>query len=294
MHNLRWSDLEYVLAVARSGSVAAAARTLNVNHTTVLRRVQAFEDEQNIRIFERLRSGYKLTGEGEVFLDAALAIEETVADLDRKVAGGDPALSGPLSITTTDSIFPWLAPDVAELQRRYPEFVVEVTVTNMRLDLDNRDADIAVRPSAQPPEHLIGRMICDLVFGIYATRARARAEADLPIEARTWLGVAPPLSGSVVGDWMTGAVPEERIVLRSNTFVGLRDMAVQWLGHTVLPRHLGDATAALVRVPDGFDRLAAGLWLLSHRDVLRSPRVRIASDFLLRALKRKQAEFEGE
>ncbi|GAG02828.1 unnamed protein product, partial [marine sediment metagenome] len=93
MHNLRWRDLEYVLAVASGRSVAAAARELGVNHTTVMRRVQAFEDQTNIKIFERLRTGYKTTPEGEIFLNAAISIDAIVSDLDRKIAGRDLGLA---------------------------------------------------------------------------------------------------------------------------------------------------------------------------------------------------------
>ena len=108
MHNIRWSDLEYILAVAASGSVAAAARQLDVNHSTVLRRVQAYEERSGIKIFDRLRTGYRVTPEGEIFLDAASSIDEIVQEMDRKIVGVNSGISGDISITTTDSLFPIL------------------------------------------------------------------------------------------------------------------------------------------------------------------------------------------
>ena len=68
MHNWDWSDLRYVLAVAREGSAAAAARAIGVNHSTVVRRVRSFEDEAKVRVFEHLSTGYRLTEEGKAFL----------------------------------------------------------------------------------------------------------------------------------------------------------------------------------------------------------------------------------
>jgi DNA-binding transcriptional LysR family regulator len=293
MHILNWSDLEYVLAVARRGSVAAAARELGVNHTTVLRRVKAFEQRQGLRIFERNRSGYRLTADGEVFLDAAKAIEATVADLDRKIAGGNPALKGELSITTTDSIFPFLAADIAEFRKLHPEIVPRLAITNSRLDLDSRDADIAIRASNAPPTHLVGRRVCGVGFGVYATPEAIEADARVPLAERRWIGVEALMVAAHIGEWMAKTATEDNIVLRSTSFVSQRALAEQGLGHALLPCLLGDDSTKLVRVPADTDGLSTGLWLLSHKDVLRSRRVRAGTDFLYRALRKKSVLFEG-
>jgi len=293
MHNMRWSELEYVLAVANNGSAAAAARALKVNHATVLRRVRGVENRLNIRIFEHLRTGYRLTPEGEVFLDAARSIEETVAELDRKIAGGDIALRGTLSITTTDSIFPVVASDVAAFRQAYPEVIVDLSITNARLDLDSRDSDIAIRASNDPPPHLVGRRICSMRFGVYAVpELIAAADAATPA-AWSWIGMEAPLSGTKFGAWLSETVPAGRFVMRSNSFIGLRDLAVQGVGHAILPRHLGDPVPELARVEVGIEDVAVGIWLLSHRDVLRSRRVRVGTDFLYDALKARTEAFEG-
>ncbi|MCB2101068.1 MAG: LysR family transcriptional regulator [Rhodobacterales bacterium] len=293
MNTMRWSDLEYVLAVAGRGSVAAAARALGVNHTTVLRRVQTFETRLGQTLFERRRTGYRVTTAGQAFVEAALAIEATVAALDRKVAGGDSALEGALSVTTTDSIAPALAPDLARFNERYPRVRLSLSVTNARLDLDTRDADIAVRASSNPPAHLVGRRVCDLRFGAYATAPRQAADAGLPLAQRPWLGLEAPLSASVCGVWMDDAVPARRHVLRANSFISLADLARQGLGTALLPRHLGDGTPGLERLPEGPRDLATGLWVLCHRDVLRSARVRAGADFLYAALKARSGAFDG-
>ncbi len=293
MQNTRWSDLEYVLAVAGKGSVAAAARSLGVNHTTVLRRIQGFEDRQNIRIFQRLRSGYRLTDKGEMFLEAALSIDDVVLELDRKVAGADTALRGTLSITTTDSIFPSLAEELAALKQAYPQMIIDVSITNARLNLDERDADIAIRASNNPPPHLVGRRICELAFSIYASHDLDADQGRLPLADRCWLGMNPPLTATPFGLWMEETVHESSIVCRSNSFIGLHDMAEQGLGHTILPRILGDASKHLTRVEAKAVKLSTGLWLLSHPDVLRSRRVRAGTDFLYEALRRKRDVYEG-
>ena len=293
MHSNRWSDLEYVLAVATRGSLAAAARALNVNHSTVQRRVQSFEHQTNIKIFERLRSGYQLTQEGEIFMDAAQSIEAILNDLDRKIAGGDKDLAGRLLITTTDAIFPVFAADIGRFKHDYPDIITDIVITNDRLDLDQREADIAVRASNQPPPHLVGRRVCGVQFGIYATRTIADEAASIPFDRRQWLGLEYPLSASVAGEWMDTRIPTNRVVSWASSFVALCELAGHGLGHAVLPRHVGDASPYLVRIPCEFDLPSVGLWLLSHRDILRSRRVRTGTDFLYQSLKSKRKEFEG-
>ncbi len=293
MHNMRWADFEYVLAVAGSGSVAAAARVLGVNHTTVMRRVQAFEDQVNIKIFERLRSGYKTTPEGKMFLDAAASIETIISDLDRKIAGGDRSVAGTLSVTATDSVFPVIAANMNEFYNAHPNIVVDIVITNDRLDLDKRDADIAIRASINPPDHLVGRKACNVQFGIFATKKLAAETTLVQLEKRRWLGLEYPLTASVAGDWMDRQISPENIVMRSSSFVALCALAENGLGHVLLPTHLGDNSKQLVRVPNDYKLPAAGLWLLSHQDVLRSPRVRIGTDFLYRVLRSKRGAFEG-
>ena len=293
MHSNRWSDLEYVLAVASKGSLAAAARALNVNHSTVQRRVQSFEQQTNIKIFERLRSGYRLTAEGAMFLDAAQSIETILNDLDLKIAGGDESLDGRLLITTTDAIFPAFAADISMFQRTYPSIITDIVITNDRLDLEQREADIAVRASNQPPPHLVGRRICDLHFGIYATRSLVNEAALTPFDRRQWLGLEYPLAASVAGEWMDTNIPPNQVVSCASSFVALCELAGHGLGHAILPRHVGDASSRLARIPCNFELPTVGLWLLSQRDILRSRRVRTGTDFLYQSLKGKRAIFAG-
>src|SRR3712207_7391952 len=113
-----WEDLRYVLAVADASSLASAARGLGVNHTTVLRRVNAFEERLGLRLFDRLPTGYALTAGGEELLAAARRMAETVTELERKLSGQDLRLEGTLRVTTTDTLMASLLPPVRSEERR--------------------------------------------------------------------------------------------------------------------------------------------------------------------------------
>ena len=122
-----WDDLRYVLAVADAGSLAGAARRLGVNHTTVLRRVAAFEEQLGLRLFERLPTGYMLTAGGEQVIAAARGIDVAVTTLERKLAGQDLRLAGSVRVTTTDTLMGSILPDIlTEFRDSYPGIQVEI------------------------------------------------------------------------------------------------------------------------------------------------------------------------
>lgn len=293
MHNHRWSDLEYVLAVATSGSVSAAARQLDVNHSTVLRRVHAYEEKNGVKIFDRMRTGYRVTADGEIFLDAASSIEEIIQEMDRKILGIDSGMSGEVSITTTDSLHPLLTEPTQELRRLYPEISYRLQVSNIRLNLDRRDADIAIRASVNPPPHLIGRKISDMAFGIYASKELSQLDGDKPLTQRDWLGIDVPMDKSVAAEWMNEKIPQSKIGLRVGSFVALAAFAEENAGFVLLPRYVGDASRKLVRTDLHSKMPAAELWILTHKDVLASPKIRVVTEKLYRHLRKQRPVLEG-
>ena len=146
MQHINWDNLRYVLMVAEKGSISAAARELGVNRSTVLRRIDAFQDSLQCRIFERSASGYSLTLEAEEMIRAARQVESTLYAMQRQIAGRELRLEGELRVTTTDTFVDSLiAPVLSQFHRRHPRIVVDVVVTNNVLDLNRRDADVAIR-----------------------------------------------------------------------------------------------------------------------------------------------------
>ena len=160
MQHINWDNLRYVLMVAEKGSVAAASRELGVNRTTVLRRINTFQDNLNCLIFERSDSGYILTPEAEKMIDAAREVENTLFNMQRQIAARELRLEGELRVTTTDTlIVSVIGPYLASFHRKYPHIVVNIVMTNSILDMNRRDADVAVRPTKSPEGNLVGRRL---------------------------------------------------------------------------------------------------------------------------------------
>jgi DNA-binding transcriptional LysR family regulator len=285
MQHINWDNLRYVLMVANKGSIAAAARELDVNRTTVLRRINTFQENLNCRIFDRGDTGYVLTPEAEKMINAAREVENTLFDMQRQIAGHELKLEGELRVTTTDSfILSMLGPHLATFREKHPYIVVDLLATNNILDLHRRDADVAIRPTRQPESNLVGRRLCDVEFGVFAAPEFLSGMTDDSVFNQRWIGFADNLVSTPVGAWFDTTIPAANICLRCDSFVAMRIVAESGMGLALLPAFLGDASQTLVRLEAPTHELTTGLWILTHPDLARSARVHAFVDHFSAAL----------
>lgn len=274
MQQINWDNLRYVLMVASKGSIAAAARELEVNRTTVLRRINAFQDNLNCRIFERGEAGYVLTPEAEKMISAAREVENTLFNMQRQLAGRELKLEGQLRVTTTDTFMvALLGPHLANFHRKHPYIIVEILSTNNILDLNRRDADIAIRPTRTPDAHLVGKRLSDVEFGVYASRGFLQTHEVVDVYRQSWVGFDDSMRPTPPGSWFETTVPADRVCWRADSFVGVKVAAENGIGLALLPCLLGDSSDQLQRLPLQVPELTIGLWLLTHPDLMRSARV---------------------
>ncbi len=177
-----WNALKVFLAIAETGTLAGAARQLEVNHSTVFRRLNAFEVAFGGRVFERLPQGYRLTSMGEELLLRAEKIADAFDDLDRSIVGKDFQPRGVVKITAPNNIaYHFLSRYLTDFNKTYPDIRFELLVSNLEFNMNDRRADIAVRATPSPPEHLVGRSISTISWGVY-TSAKFRDEFGAPSE----------------------------------------------------------------------------------------------------------------
>lgn len=295
MLNWNWDDLRFVAVLAETGTIAEAARKLNVNRTTVQRRIAAFEDQLSYRLFSRDGWGLEPLPEAGPILEAARQIGGTLSQIERKTSGASAEVSGELSVTTTDSIYLAAAARLlGDFQAQYPALQLHVSVATRALDLDRREAEVAIRPSLAPPEHLVGRRICDLTFHPYAAPAYLENGHLRRVSDHDWLGMFETFRGVPSETWLSDHVPKERVKLRADSYVAIGEAARHGLGVAILPACYGDQTDGLVRVPNLVpQRIVTGLWVLTHPDFRQSPRVRAAIDFLSEGLGAARTLFDA-
>ena len=192
----------------------------------MLRRINALEERQGLRLFDRLRTGYVLSQEGRHLLQAAQSIEDTVTGLERRIAGAELQLEGTVRVTTTDSVLLTICgAHIAKFQETYPGISIELTITSSILSLSRRDADVAIRPSRFEPERLTGERISDFHFAHYAGADYWAANGHKPMAEQSWLGPDESMAASPAGRWMRAEVPDARIVLAADSFLALGDAA---------------------------------------------------------------------
>ncbi|RLA45014.1 MAG: LysR family transcriptional regulator [Gammaproteobacteria bacterium] len=281
-----WDDLRYFLSVARSGTLSGAAADLGVNHSTVSRRINAYEKQHDVRLFERLPGGYEMTQAAENIYQYALEIEERTGKVERELFGRDTRLQGRLCITAYHGIADLLLPHLHRFRDAYPDIDLELFITTEVRDLAAREADIAVRGTPHPPEHLVGKKIADAEVGIY-TSAKYQARGLQRHEVVLWRDELQ------LPEWVVKHFPDARVALRVDDVVAMRVAVREGLGMARLPCWVGDTAPNLLRMNVQLSPGSWGWWILVHADLRSTARVRAGRDFLIDVLSGYKGLLEG-
>lgn len=284
MHSENWDDVRYVLAVAREGSVAAAARALGVNHATVLRRVAAFEERHGLSVFEKDARGYSVPPDRLRLIEAARAADEAMQAVARAASGSRSNSGGPVRVTTTDTLATTVLPGIlARISERpdAPEF--EVLTSNRHLDFARLHADITLRPAERLPDDLSGERVATLAFAVY----------EAPGAKDKWLRLGGMLSATAPARWMTANVSDTDVGAVADSFVTLARLAVAGLGRAILPCILGERTPGLVRVDAGLPEIGVPVWVAAHVDLAASPRLKRLRAAIAEGMAEAEAEMQG-
>ena len=236
---LSWDDFRYIKAIAETRSLNGAAQTLNVNHSTVFRRLGQVEKQLGSRLFDRGRAGYVLTPCGEEMVRLAERIGDDVTSFERRVTGQDLRPSGELRVTSNDLVLLHLLTEVlVDFRKAYPEIVLDIVVSNTMLNLSRRDADVAVRAAYHPPETLSGRRVSKIAWAVYGPASRKiksfHPRRDAP--KYDWVGFADHIAIAKVTKWLKTHVDgADRMVYKVNTMLGLAEAVAGGAGLALLP-----------------------------------------------------------
>lgn len=290
-----WDEVRMFLAVAKGGTVRAAAEALEVNHATIIRGVGRLEEKLNTKLFEKLATGYRLTDAGSDIVELAGQMSTASSQIEARIFGRDQDVSGPLRFTLPISFATdLLMPTLTEFRASYPDIALEILSSGSVVNLANREADVALRVmvgGASPPENLYGTALCEFHMGFYIGRDLACSRSITP----AWL-LGP--NEAVPADW----APDAEIKMASVPirFAEMRSQLVAaraGMGISALPCFLGDADPLLVRVPGGPVTHLGDVWLLTHGDTRRTKRVRLLCDDVRSAMQglagRLAGRFEG-
>ncbi len=283
---MQWGDLQFFLAVCERGSISAAAQALQVNHSTVLRRIASLEQTLDVRLFDRLPGGYALTARGQELAAGIAGVSDTLDAAERRVTGADLQLGGTVRLTAPDTLLQTLLlQPLGDFGARHPRLRLELVINNSFMNLTQREADVAVRGSNRPPDNLIGRRVGIVQTALYGSRSYLKSLGRRPREADyRWVGHAEPLAHLTSARWIREHVAPERIGLRVDSLITLADAVAAGFGVGWLLCPLAASRRGLVRLQPPDSAFDTQVWVLTHPDLRRVARIRALTEFLYATL----------
>jgi DNA-binding transcriptional LysR family regulator len=292
---LDWSQIPYFLAVARNGSLRAAAEQLNATHATVRRHVETLEASYGVQLFRRSRGGLELTAAGKTLLPDVVEAEQLLAKARSGIQGLDREATGLIRISVDPMTGHFLlAPVFAGFCRLYPDIHLEIRLTYAIESINRLETDVSIRHATEIQEDVVARKLFPMAMGLFASR--------------DYIDTALPNAGPK-GEALTfisyGDVPELRAMIDTSPFPNatLRHTVLDPEMHLHLARAGGGMTflplwceqhfPELQRVPGKDINTQRSTWVLLHADLRKVARVRFFVDYLANALLEKKAKLRS-
>ena len=271
---MNWDDLKVLLALSREGSTRKAASTMGVSNTTVMRRLESLEEHIGGKLFNRTPDGYTPTALADQLLPTAKTVEQTLVEAERQVSGKDSELSGRVKLSLPAVPVTHISESVAEFAQKYPRIELDISVSDEPVDLARREADIAVRglpKDKRPPKDIVGIKIGRISLGYYvhkellAEAARGQRQLTCIRASHTVLNLgdlpAPETLGLESRHLIDGLTPRMVAVTHK-------------LGVAALPCFLATQHPDLILLPGIPSAHWGHTWLLHHKDLRQSARIR--------------------
>lgn len=281
---MNWSDLQVLLAFQREGTLQKAAMQLDMDISTVSRRIRMLEKDLGDKVVENVSGRLVLTSYGEQVIKAAEAMEVESDALQRGAKGKESTLSGVLRVALLDLFVMFHSDLLNSFTIQYPQITLELVSGTTRFhSLTRREADVAIRVSSQPDENLVGMRALHTEYAVYAHRAIAN-QSSTPWDVLPWIGWDPIANARMIDAWMEKHLPIEQVRFRVNTPAALFMMAEAGGGACILPVIYAELSDNLVRLSDVLEGFDTDVWLLTHRDLKRNGRVQAFLDHCYRGL----------
>ncbi|MBR0792738.1 LysR family transcriptional regulator [Bradyrhizobium manausense] len=278
---MEWSDLRVFLAIAREGTLGAAARKIGQTQPTMGRRLRALEQALGQTLFQRTADGFVLTDEGSAVLAHAERIEEEALALQRQASGTETHLDGTLRLSSSD----WfgtlmLSPVIAAFGKRHPKVIVELLTDARLYTLPRREADLVfrIKPFSEP--EVISRKLLHIPYALYGKKG------SKPPRAGDGSGVRVVTMNAEFADmpdavWLKRTLPKAEIAARSNNRQAQAEICAGGSSLAVLPRPLGDCDRRLVALDVGAAPPGRDTYVGYHRDLRRLARLRALLDLVI-------------
>jgi len=275
-----WDDVRFVLALARTGTIRGAAKSLAVNHTTVSRRISALEKQLAARLFEQTPQGYVTTASGKIISQAAAEIEDLLVGSQQRIEGSDTELSGDVHIHIPDIFDEWVCERLGLFSRQHPQLKIHLSSDVSVVDLARREADIALRFTDSPPEDMVGKKVWQLSVALYCA-IDFEFDAAKSLASYPWVRWAAEFGQSRLELWTEKVSAGTETVTRVNTYKTLTGMIKNGAGIGYLSPWFAENDPDLKRLTPVIDNLAMDVWVLIHPDLRGVKRISAIKELLI-------------
>lgn len=291
-----WSSLRDLLALAEHGSVSRAAKQLRLSQPALSRRLLRLEEELGVSLFLRNPRGLRLTAAGERVRDIAERMQGMAQEVREAVQHGHDPVSGVVRISSPEAGLgtEWLPRALLPLRQEHPELLIEISIENQVVDLAQGASDIALRGLRPADPALTARRLGKIGWGLYAARAYLELRGQpgqLSELSRHDLLLYEQSFNTRQRAWAEHWGLGERVVLRSTSVDALMAATRAGWGIALLPLAVCSRDSQLVRVLPAAEVGHLQIWLVTHADLRKSPRIRAVFQFLARCIERDRALF---
>jgi DNA-binding transcriptional LysR family regulator len=272
-----WEDIRHFLAVAQSGTLSAAARSLKVDHATVSRRLAALEAALDVPLVDRLPRSCRLTETGRRVFERAVEMEASAHGIARLAKAAHAPLVGRVTLSAPPVLVAHLlAEHLARFRTAHPDIRLSLSAQGQQVSLSRREADIAVR-LVQPDEAgTVTRKVGTMAFGLYAHRSYAHLAAP---ERWQFIAFDQSFADMPQQAWLLGIAGDRPVACELN-HISEHLIAVRaGAGVAGLPCFLGERDRDLVRIHEDVPSFTRDIWLAVHRDLRKTPAMRAVMDF---------------
>ena len=280
-----WDHLRFFLALAKDHRLIVAARSLQVNHTTIARRISALEQEMGVQLFTRSNSGYELTEAGHQLENIAKQVEKQIGNIRNQVNEVNQEIGGVVRIGTTEGFGTVIiAPILNALGKQYPKLIIDLLALPRMVNLSRREADIVItlqRPTRGP--YLVTKLQ-DYSLRLYASpeylASNPSIHARSDLDKQTFISYIDDLLFSKELSYLDDICRPQRIAFRSTSIQAQLQAALSGLGIAILPSFMAEPVAGLVPVLKEEIEIIRSFWMIMPNEYRKIDRMNLVWDHI--------------
>jgi len=292
---MNWDDIRLFLGLARNGRVAIAAKGLKVDPTTLIRRVKKLEDSLNCNLFELTKKGYVLTSQGSELVRYIEKAEHYFLEAQNKLSDERSHLAGTIRVSVSEGFGSWfLAPLLPDFKAQYPGICIELVATSGFLNLNKREADMAILLEKPSKGLLVTQKLTDYELYLYTHETlvqSAKPKSLHDLRHFNLVSYVPDLVYAPQLKFIEETALSQLSALRSTSINAQHQMLVNGAGVGILPKFIAEHQAGLVRLLQQDIHIKRTFWLASHKETYTQAKFQAFSSWLLEKVQFNRSRF---